>query len=91
MPFQEQPMFSYMANRDESKDIALHIADIPQGIKCFENWFNNEIFSFATKILKSLQSTIPSDKVYLTFAQFLDNKNFDLFIKESKFSHNKYF
>ena len=86
LPFQKDEMFIYLNNRDESIGIPLHIANIPQGIEYFENWFQYGLFSFATGILDALKQTLPKEKVYLSFAQFLDNKDFNTFVKKSKFS-----
>lgn len=86
LPFQKEEMFTYMTNRDESISIALHIANIPQGIEYFENWFQDGLFLFVAEIFDTLKQTLPEDKVYLSFAQFLDNKDFNTLVNKSKFS-----
>lgn len=89
LTFQKEELFIYMGSRDENKCIAQHIAEIPQGINYFEDWFNKGLLNFATNILTTLQSTIDKDKIYLSFAHLLDSKDLDLFFKNSKFDKNE--
>lgn len=86
LPLYEDEILIYFRNREETKELSLHIADIPKGISHFEEWLNNGLLGFANSILNTLKQTIPDDKVYLVFAHFLDNKDFDLFIQKSNFS-----
>jgi len=86
LPFQKEELFIYMNGREDSKCIAQHIADIPQGIRFFEEWFNKGLLQFATEILNTLQLTIPVDKVYLTFAHLLDSKDLETFFEKSQFN-----
>jgi hypothetical protein len=86
LPFHRDEMFIYMANREDSKCIAQHIAEIPQGISYFEEWFSKGLLSFATNILNSLQTTIDKDKIYPAFAQLLDDKDLQAFFENSEFS-----
>jgi hypothetical protein len=89
LPFQKEELFIYMSSREDNKCIAQHIAEIPQGIGYFEDWFNQGLLNFATNILNTLQSTIAKDKVYLSFAHLLDSKDLDLFFKKSKFKKDE--
>jgi len=89
LPIRNEEIFVYMNNRDSSQCIATHIANMPQGIAHFENWFQSGLLKFVSGILNDLKKTIPADKVFLTFAQFLDNKDFDLFIRKSKFNEQE--
>lgn len=89
LPFQKEELFIYMSSREDNKCIAQHIAEIPQGIGFFEDWFNQGLLNFATNILNTLQSTIDKDKVYLSLAHLLDSKDLDLFFKKSKFKKDE--
>lgn len=86
LPFHRDEIFIYMANREDSKCIAQHISEIPQGISYFEEWFSKGLLSFATNILNSLQTTIDKDKIYPSFAQLLDDKDLQTFFENSEFS-----
>ena len=89
LPFQREEIFIYMNSRDDSKCIAQHIADVPQGVTYFEEWFTNGLLGFATNILTALQSTIAKDKVYLSFAHLLDSKDIQTFFENSNFSETE--
>ena len=89
LPFQREELFIYMNSRKENKCIAQHIAEVPQGIGYFEDWFNQGLLNFATNILNTLQSTIAKDQIYLSFAHLLDSKNLELFFKHSKFNKDE--
>jgi hypothetical protein len=86
LPFQREELFIYMNSREDNKCIAQHIAEVPQGISYFEDWFNMGLLNFATNILNTLQSTIAKDQIYLSFAHLLDSKNLKAFFENSKFN-----
>ena len=86
LPFHKEDLFIYMNSREDNKCIAQHIAEVPQGISYFEDWFNQGLLNFASNILQALQSTIAKDQIYLSFAHLLDNKNLEDFFNNSKFS-----
>jgi hypothetical protein len=86
LSFQREEIFIYMSNREDSKCLAQHIADVPQGVTYFEEWFTDGLLGFATNILNALQSTIAKDKVYLSFAHLLDSKDLQVFFENSNFS-----
>lgn len=86
LPLQKEKLFVYMKGRGNNTSVAQHIADLPQGVHYFENWLKSGLLTFASNILSSLQSTLGKDKVYLTFAHLLDNKNIELFFECSNFT-----
>ena len=85
LPFQKEEIIVYMQSREEGKSHAQHISEVPNGVRHFEEWFNNGLVTFASNILNSLKLILAKDKIYLTFAQLLDSKNLETFFESSKF------
>lgn len=86
LPFQKEEVLVYMKSRGDNKSLSQHIADLPQGVSYFEDWLNSGLLTFASNILRSLQLTLPKDKIFLTFAHLLDNKNIEAFFESSEFT-----
>lgn len=77
-PPEGDEIYLHMIDREVSKDISLHIADVPQGPFNFEEWFNNSVLSFSTNVSNVVKSTISEDKLAGKLFDDKDIKSFSL-------------
>lgn len=81
LPFSRNKYFIHMRNRPNDVSLAQHIANIPEGISKFNDWFSNELFDFA-KSLFSISNQLIKPDIHL--ARLMDNRDYDAFIINSK-------
>jgi len=79
--FSENKYFSYLVSRQSSISIEQHIADLPDGIQNFEDWFNSGLLGFAKNMLSALSKNMNSN---IHFSRLLDNQDYETFIIDSK-------
>lgn len=71
----------YLENKPDYIDNAEYLSNIPEGVKSFEKWTQKGLSELSSNILSKLSILWPSKPEYIYFAKYLDDQDFDSFVK----------
>ena len=71
----------YLEDKPSGINNAEYLSNIPEGVKSFEKWTQTGISELSSNILTKLTILWPSNISYIYFAKYLDDQDFDSFVK----------
>jgi hypothetical protein len=71
----------YIEDKPEGVDNAEYLSNIPEGVKSFEKWTQKGLSVLTNDILMKFNVLWPSNISYIYFAKYLDDQNFESFVK----------